>query len=204
MNDDCDTAQLGNPFSSRFVRPGAIPYNFPNGVTAESLVERLAAGNWRAQIVGSHGSGKSTLLAALLPAIRARGRTPALFELHDRQRRLPSDWKTAAVLDSNGVLVIDGYEQLGLPARCAARRYCRKTGCGLLVTTHKRLRLPLLYHTAPTLDFVQTLVDWLLAGRRSTIKPEDVAAIHDARNGNVRDVLFDLYDLYEERRATPQ
>lgn len=204
MNDDCDTAQLGNPFSSRFVRPGAIPYTFGGGTTADDLVDRLADDDWRAQIVGSHGSGKSTLLAALLPAIRARGRTPTLFELHDGQRRLPADWKTVAGLDSNGVLVIDGYEQLGLPARWAVRRYCRKTGCGLLVTTHKRLRLPLLYHTAPTLDFVQTLVDRLLEGRRSTIKPEDVAAIYDARNGNVRNVLFDLYDLYEERRTTPQ
>lgn len=202
MTDDCHTAQPGNPFSSRYVRPGAIPYDFRDGTTAEGLADRLVESGWRGQIIGPHGSGKSTLLATLLPAIRAKGRTPVLFELHDGQRRLPAGWKTTSRLDATSILVIDGYEQLGLPGRWAVGRHCRKTGCGLLVTTHQPLRLPQIYRTLPSLDFVQTLVGRLLDGRHIVIGPDEVAAIYEARNGDVRDVLFDLYDLYEQRRTT--
>ena len=47
-------AAQSNPFSTRFVRPGAIPYVFADGQTAESLVARLARLGWR------HKSSDST------------------------------------------------------------------------------------------------------------------------------------------------
>src|SRR5438045_9395885 len=60
-----------NPFSSRFVEPGAIPFRFPSPGGLADVVRRLdEAGGW-GQVVGPHGSGKSTLLAALLPALTA-------------------------------------------------------------------------------------------------------------------------------------
>src|SRR5262245_49587973 len=71
-----------NPFSTRFIRPGAIPFIFSAGESAESLVDHLRVNNWRGQIIGPHGSGKSTLLAALLPALQAAGRTVACVSLH--------------------------------------------------------------------------------------------------------------------------
>ena len=59
-----------NPFSTRFVEPGAIAYRFPNADGLAALVRRLdETGGW-GQLVGPHGSGKSTLLASLLPALR--------------------------------------------------------------------------------------------------------------------------------------
>ena len=103
-----------NPFATRHVRPGAIPYCFPPGIDAARLVERLAAAGWRGQIVGPHGSGKSTLLATLLPAIEGRGRHPRLIALHDGQRRLPERLERMPTLDEPTVIVVDGYEQLGL------------------------------------------------------------------------------------------
>ena len=199
MNDDCDMVEAGNPFSTRYVRPGAMHYDFTDGTTAAGLVERLAANNWQGQIVGEHGSGKSTLLAELMPVIRAQGRMPTLIALHDGQRRLPVDLKTVSDLDSKGVLVIDGYEQLGVLARFAVRRFCQRSQCGLLATAHKPLWLPQIYRTTGSLAFVQKLVDRLLVGDRITISSAEVAAIFQSQNGNVRDVLFDLYDLYEER-----
>ncbi len=66
-----------NPFATRHVRPGAIPYRFAPGSAAEGVVERLAAADWQGQIIGPHGSGKSTLLATLLPAIESAGRHPS-------------------------------------------------------------------------------------------------------------------------------
>ena len=94
-----------NPFATRHVRPGAIPYCFPAGVDARQLVERLAAAGWRGQIVGPHGSGKSTLLATLLRTIEQGGRRPLLIALHDGQRRLPERLERMPNLDERSVIV---------------------------------------------------------------------------------------------------
>src|SRR5205809_770947 len=63
-----------NPFATRFIRPGAIPFLFLDGNSAAAIVERLKANNWRGQIMGEHGSGKSTLVATLVPVLKAAGR----------------------------------------------------------------------------------------------------------------------------------
>ena len=45
----------------------------------------------------------------------------------------------------------------------------------------------------------------LLREIRSVIDPAEVSAYFDRYRGNVRDVFFALYDLYEQRRnPTPQ
>lgn len=53
-----------NPFSTTFIRPGAIPFLFPNDQTIQDVVRQLAATDWWGQIIGPHGTGKSTLTAA--------------------------------------------------------------------------------------------------------------------------------------------
>ncbi len=58
-----------NPFCTRWVRPGAIPFLFPPGENAEELADRLRQAGWWGEITGPHGSGKSALLAALTAAI---------------------------------------------------------------------------------------------------------------------------------------
>ena len=61
-----------NPFSTRFTRPGAIPFLFEEPLTAEFIIHRFNANNWLAQIVGPHGSGKTTLVRGLEPELRTR------------------------------------------------------------------------------------------------------------------------------------
>ena len=72
----CRPSRHTNPFATCWTRPGAIAFHFPPGESAEQLVARLAADNWRGEIVGPHGSGKSTLLETL-EAAPGRGRTAA-------------------------------------------------------------------------------------------------------------------------------
>jgi GTPase SAR1 family protein len=61
-------APASNPFSTRFIRPGATTYRFPEGISAASLAEKFFAQHQgRAAIVGPHGSGKTSLLYALAP-----------------------------------------------------------------------------------------------------------------------------------------
>jgi energy-coupling factor transporter ATP-binding protein EcfA2 len=219
------TDDAGNPFSTRHVRPGAIAYLFPDGEDVEGVLARLAAANWRGQIVGPHGSGKSTLLAALLRAIRPTGRRVVFVELHDGQRRLPDDIRLEKIPE-NGVyyfpngpqkgvfylsdnpdcpffhtlLVIDGYEQLPWWRRWALQRRCRRLGVGLLVTTHRSVGLPEIYRTRIDADLAHRVVAKLLTGRSEVITAEQVDECLQRHGQDLRETLFELYDTYERHR----
>ena len=189
-----------NPFSTRFVRPGVLPFLFPAGLTATDLVGRLRRSGWWGQIVGPHGSGKSTLLRALLPELQAAGKTVRLFEFH-----AGFGWRSAnRVPDNHGdqqtLVVVDGYEQLTWWARYTLRRRCRRQHTGLLVTAHRCCRLPDLWSTAVTLELAQTLTCRLLnSGDSPVIRADDVAAALQTCRGDLRETWFRLYDVYETR-----
>jgi hypothetical protein len=188
-----------NPFATRRVRPGAIPYLFPAGEDAAGVVERLRANGWRGQIVGPHGSGKSTLLAALLPELRRVGRVPLLVALHDGQCRLPPgvNDQLEALPRGAAIAIIDGYEQLSLWSRFWLEWCCRRRGAGLLVTAHQPVGLPALVQTAVTPETAWRVVEHLLPGPHRSITAADVTARLGAWAGNLREVLFELYDRHE-------
>ena len=101
-----------NPFSTRRMRPGALPFVFPPGLDAEALVARLRENDWRGEIIGPHGSGKSTLLATLIPCLARAGREPLLVTLHDRERSLRAHRALLARAHPGAIMIVDGYEQL--------------------------------------------------------------------------------------------
>jgi len=198
------TRPAGNPFATRQVRPGAVPFFFRDGESAAGLVERLRAAGWWGQLVGPHGTGKSTLLAALLPHLRAAGRDPLPVVRHQGERALP-----AVVRDNLGragragrrlLLVIDGYEQLSWWTAWRLRCLCRGGGHGLLVTAHAGVGLPELYRTCVSREAARRVVAHLTAGAAPTVTDAEVAERLAARAGNLREALFDLYDLHEQRR----
>lgn len=188
-----------NPFASRYVRPGAVPYQFYHGHDAEFVLRRFEEAGRRGQIVGPHGSGKSTLLASMAAAFQARNVPTKVVELHDGCRQLPSDADPPA----GGVLIVDGYEQLGLLARWRLAIRVRRRKAGLIVTTHKSQGLPTLYTTAVGEEQAVQLAEQLLARslRPDCIRPDEVRALFRAERGNLREVFFRLYDLYESRRS---
>ena len=190
-----------NPFCSRRIRPGALPFQFPEGDDAASLVDRLARNGWWGQIVGPHGSGKSALLAALAPAIEQAGHNTLLIELHDGQRRLPMSLGSDARIGASTMLIVDGYEQLGRMSRFRLKRYCRRHAAGLLVTAHAPVGLPGLFRTSPELELAQKIVGELSQGYGSYVDSNDVAQRFSHHGGNLREMLFDLYDVYEQRRG---
>jgi hypothetical protein len=189
-----------NPFSTRCVRPGAIAYRFPAGCSADKLVDRLQANGWRGQIVGPHGSGKSTLLAALIEAIRKRGRAVLLIELHDGQRRLPKQSRLSLRSTADALVIVDGYEQLSHFSRMRLKRLCAKRGLGLLVTAHADVGFPTLVATSTTVELAKRLATELLAGQEMPLCSGQFEEIFSRHRGNMREVLFELYDLYESRR----
>jgi hypothetical protein len=187
-----------NPFATRFIRPGAGEFLLPEAITLETLVVQMAAADWRGQIIGPHGSGKSSLLAALRPALEAAGRELEWFALRLGQRSLPANARMAADWSATTQIVIDGYEQLGWPARWWIQRAARRQKAGLLVTAHTDVGLPTLWNTLASEPLAQRIVAELLAGDE-LIAPEDVSRCYQSHGGNVREMLLGLYDLYESR-----
>jgi hypothetical protein len=194
---------MSNPFSTRFVRPGAIPYVFSEGVTVDSLVQQLKGNNWRGAIVGPHGSGKSTLLETLIPAIEQAGRSVRKIALHDGERRLPADFGFSGSSQPPGVIVVDGYEQLGWWGRRKLNVALQRSGWGLLATVHSspaNSGLPELYRVEPNLEVFQLVVERLLASPHKSIRTDDITAAYQAHPQNLREALFSLYDLIEQQR----
>lgn len=188
-----------NPFSSCYVRPGAIPFRFSGEATPSRVVDRLQQSNWWGQIVGPHGSGKSTCLATLIPYLKREGKQIDLYRLADRQRQLPSR-PAAPPWNASVLVIVDGYEQLSWWNRWQLRRKCRRCKAGLLVTTHVDLGLPTIYNASVEPSTARELVNDLL---RRGAQPLPPTAIDDAlsRNAtNLREVLFELYDRYERER----
>lgn len=198
MNRPDPSLAAENPFSTSRVRPGAIAYLFPRGENADSLVDRLRANGWWGQIVGPHGSGKSALLATLVPAVECAGRKPLLIELHDGARRLPVDVSHMPGLTQDSLVIVDGYEQLSYWSRWRLKRFCRRRGIGLVVTSHATVGLPTLLVTSTSIELARRLVDQLLGDERSRIADDEVQRRFAAHEGNLREMLFDLYDRYEQ------
>jgi hypothetical protein len=164
------------------------------------LVERLRRQAWWGQVVGPHGSGKSTLLAALLPELQRQGQTTRAVRLSQEQRRLPGDFWDSVEVQSRQLLIIDGFEQMGFLLRRRLKALCRRQGHGLVITSHRGLGLPGLYRTGVTAALACRVLEALLSeDQRRALEPLDISGALRAHRGNLREVFFELYDMFEER-----
>jgi energy-coupling factor transporter ATP-binding protein EcfA2 len=188
-----------NPFATRFIRPGAIPFLFLDGDSAEALVGRLKDQQWCGQILGEHGSGKSTLLAMLVPLLEAAGRNVMAFKMGPGERRLPRIERAAFTPATQ--IVIDGYEQLSWWSKWQVRWMARSARAGLLVTAHKDVGLPTVYETKPSEEVTQAVVEKLSEAESIAIARDDTSAAFRAAGGNVRETLFKLFDVYHLRQT---
>lgn len=188
-----------NPFSTRFIRPGAIDYVFPPGVTADTLAADLQQHGWRGAIIGPHGSGKSSLLEAMRPALERLDRQIVFQQLHGGQRSL--DWSAinTSQWTSRTLVIIDGYEQLSLWQRLLLRARCRQRGAGLLVTAHQPVRLPTIFTTQPSLELALAIVQRLLPDSDDRITPADVTEAYTSKKSDLREMLLGLYDVFRQR-----
>ena len=189
-----------NPFATRWTRPGAIPFDFGGRCSIDNFVRRLTANDWRGAIVGPHGSGKSTLVRTLMPALEAAGRVAVLFTLHDGQRCLPVSLRQLDRHSENLVVVIDGYEQLGRLPRWRLIGHCRRREYGLLVTAHGNCGLPVIFRTEPDPATIERIVERSLPPHGGRICRADLQRAWRRHGTNVRELLFELYDLFEARR----
>ncbi|MDA1051320.1 MAG: hypothetical protein O3C40_12690 [Planctomycetota bacterium] len=201
MNGNC--RQLfpdQNPFSTAAVKPGAIEFRFCGDSNASSLVTTLQRNRWHGEIVGPHGSGKSTLLQTLLPVIEAAGRVVRYYVAKPNESQLPIPANEQATWTASTQVVVEGYELLTRRQQKMFDRACREKQAGLLVTCHKPQGLPPLFHTSITIELAISLVELLLPAACDFITPIDVRDSFSRHGQNLRELLFEMYDLYEQRR----
>ncbi len=200
MSDATSSANLeSNPFATRNTRPGAVPYCFPEGQSLAGVLTALRQQAGWGQIVGPHGSGKTTLICELTHALHQGQTTVQRYQLREGEADIGWYDEQAAWTSSTQVIV-DGYEQQSLVARWRLRRACRRVGCGLLITSHRRVfGFPLLLRTATSVELAQHVVGRLLRERPSLVTPREVQDAFEACRGNLRETLFWLYDLAEQR-----
>lgn len=196
-----------NPFATRFIRPGALAFRFARGDSAEALLERFRATGSRGQIVGPHGSGKSTLLETLRPLLAEQFPHIAWLQLKAGPERRQSQraWKSLPARDRQALIVIDGYEQAYAWNRWWLARQTRQ-GAALLVTSHFPLgKLPVLYETTTSADLARELIAELLGDTTQDANlTADVPARLAAHGGNLRELLFELYDRYGDLEKVRQ
>jgi hypothetical protein len=187
-----------NPFATRFTRPGAIEFLFPEDDSAEQLVARLCDHAWQGEIVGPHGAGKSTLLAALHEPLVAAGRAVLQATLHQGETSLPSALDGWKAWTSATQVIVDGYEQLSWWSRSKLAWRVRDRGAGLLVTSHQSTGLPTVMLVAPRFSAAEQIVRQLVPDE-TAITPDDIERSFRACDGNIREMLFQLYDLFQAR-----
>lgn len=192
-----------NPFSTRHTRPGSIVPLDGRGIPLDIplLVRRLRSAGGVGAIVGPHGSGKSTLLLRLAGEIEAAGTSVAVLRL----RGWLDVWRTVGafrIAGRGGVVCIDGWERLAGPVRRLVRMLARATGRGLVVTMHRRDSMPELATCLTSPGLLAAIVERLPARSEwygSLIEAQDVRAAFDRQRGDIREALYDLYDVFERR-----
>jgi hypothetical protein len=191
-----------NPFATDRVL--AIRYTLA-GDTWPALFARLAHLHYRAAIVGPCGSGKTTLLEDLEARLAARGFRvkPLRLDCHDRTFAATFLVRFFRGLAPSDIILLDGAEQLG---HRAWRDFYRRAACaaGLIVTTHRRGRLPTLIECRTNAPLLDELVARLLGAvpperlavlRRQLPSADELCVRH---HGNIRAALRELYDCCAE------
>lgn len=98
------------------------------------------------------------------------------------------------------ILVLDGYEQLSYLGRLAIAAETRMKRMGLLVTSHRRVRLPTLVTTLVTPEAMRRIVQQ--AAVQAGVGPDAVPRVGrlqellDCHHGNAREVMMQLYDEF--------
>lgn len=191
----------GNPFATRFTRPGAIPPLDRQGrpLDLAALTTRLRALG-AAAIVGPHGHGKTTLLVALADGLAGDG-LPVVVLRARTWRDCFLAIRAIAAAPAGGLVCIDGWETLG-PYRGPLRQAARWLGRGLLVTSHGTAGLPVLCECGTSATLLHAIVA-RLPDQGGRIDAEVVATAFERHGGDLRESLSELYDRYERAAADP-
>ena len=116
----------------------------------------------------------------------------ARFGRSARTVRLPDP------MPANAQVIVDGFEQLSRLRRFRLRWKTLRRGVGLLVTSHHSVGLPRIWTTSTSQQLAEQIVERLLRGYSQTpIRSRHIRSAFERHAGNIREMLMDLYDVYE-------
>jgi len=211
---DSDLIQLtnpmhSNPFSTRFIQPGAIAYHRFDGGSVTQLATRfLELPSKRASIIGPHGSGKSTLVASLVHEFNRM-----LPDTRIHQLRFSTDQSASTALNTalsgwtqSSIAILDGYEQLNFWSRIKCAWTTRKKSMRILATAHQRIpSFETLWETSVSDSSSEWVINQLL---KQSELPDSLSQLLQSsewqcsriKHGqNLRESLFDMYDWWHRR-----
>lgn len=198
------TLVFQNPFSTRFIRPGAIPW-LSTSTSLSSLLLRLCSIDNRAIICGPHGSGKSTILSHLVSIAKRQGLNVHCLRISSWLDVIGVIRLFATIHPKQSLVAIDSWELLGFLGwfLCQIADF---RGVCVILTVHEVPwwnRWPVLLHMEADAKTFHQLVHKLMAksSRSKNIKFSR-AMLHDVlqrNSGNFREAFFELYDHYERQ-----
>ena len=198
-----------NPFSTRFIQPGAISYECFDGTVTELAERFLKLQSKRGSIIGPHGSGKSTLVASLESRFEAYLPDSKIHPL-----RFSTDSSASQSLNSSvdwapfSIAILDGYEQLKFWSRLRIHWIARARSISILATAHRPIRgFETIWETSVNESTSKWVVEQLLqqAGVpdcANQLLQSDAWSRSRAKHGqNLRESLFDMYDWWQDRQS---
>ncbi len=180
-----------NPFSAARFVPGRIPWLARDPQHLDRLAARALAPGAQHQVVGVHGSGKSTLLAHLESVARRHGMTVVRFR---GSRGVPMHALARVALRGPRVVLVDEVEELAPFAFTLVRAFAASLDASLVGSAHRDLGLPTLLHARVGAETAARVVAHLAPEASFPGGFEERLARH---GGNLREVLFELYDELE-------
>ena len=164
--------------------------------TWEELLARLKRLDYRAAIVGPEGAGKTTLLEDLEPALARLGFRVRCLRLDRETGSFPRGFLKSlfADLDKSDLLLFDGAEQMSRFAWERFKTRSKKAG-GLVITSHRRGMLPTLIECATSSGLLAEIIAELIGCEPQSAR-EAAEKLYGKHNGNLRDALREMYDLY--------
>lgn len=186
-----------NPFSAGRIE--ALNYRFGPQSAAEAaasleqLIAEISRHEYCGAIVGPHGSGKSTLLAGLSARLTELGFQVCSLRFNSESTRAYSTTaKFLGRLPSTAILIIDGAEQIGRFGWAFLRRKIQRRK-RVIVSAHADGLLPTLFRCVPAPNVAAILADEL-TGNASKELRQVVEKLYVQHDGNIRNVLWSLYD----------
>ena len=205
-----------NPFSTRFIQPGAIPYKCFDGGNVNELVQRfLNLPSKRGIVVGPHGSGKSTLIVSFVCELSRVIEKSSVHQLRFSTDR--STWRTLLASTKqwtqSSIVILDGYEQLRFWSRFLIERIARSRSLSILATAHRPIHgFETIWRTSVSESSSQWVLEQLLQqsglpmGANELMQSEAWTRSRAKHDQNLRESLFDMYDWWQinvARRSPP-
>jgi hypothetical protein len=192
--------RASNPYSVQRHGPGNLEYVFRCRGQREWLDRALVQSKWRVELIGQHGVGKSTLLATIGGWAGSRGLEVHRLRCSGDKPRLPLFfWRRLP--RRNAVVLLDGGERCPRLQLWLLAGITRRRGTGLVLTAHRPMGIGRPVRMKATKAQVLRIAESLRGRPLDEGEKQHIATLLRGHGGSAREVLFRLYDEWEDKKS---